>query len=149
MLCLGLSSCKHKGEGSVVVGQQGGVTVHTITAEEKTRPVLEEVVGTVREKSAASIEAKVSGRISKMYVDLGQRVAKDQLLAEIDAKLLNHDEVLKLIIQELQPLLSPPPEPPAKEMGFHAKEEPPAYGVISIKMTKKKIMMKRKRKKNS
>lgn len=66
-------------------------------------------------------------------------------LAEIDAKLLNHDEVLKLIIQELQPLLSPPPEPPAKEMGFHAKEEPPAYGVISIKkMTKKKIMMKRK-----
>jgi RND family efflux transporter MFP subunit len=62
------------------------VTVHTITAEEKTRPVLEEVVGTVRAKSAASIEAKVSGRISKMYVDLGQRVAKDQLLAEIDAK---------------------------------------------------------------
>ena len=86
LLCLGLSSCKHKGEGSVVVGQQGGVTVHTITAEEKTRPVLEEVVGTVRAKSAASIEAKVSGRISKMYVDLGQRVAKDQLLAEIDAK---------------------------------------------------------------
>jgi RND family efflux transporter MFP subunit len=83
---LGLSSCKHKGEGSVDVGQQGGVTVHTITAEEKTRPVLEEVVGTVRAKSAASIEAKVSGRISKMYVDLGQRVAKDQLLAEIDAK---------------------------------------------------------------
>ncbi len=62
------------------------MTVHTITAEEKTRPVLEEVVGTVRAKSAASIEAKVSGRISKMYVDLGQRVAKDQLLAEIDAK---------------------------------------------------------------
>ena len=67
-------------------GQQGGVAVHTITAEEKMRPVLEEVVGSVRAKSAASIETKVSGRISKMYVDLGQRVAKDQLLAEIDAK---------------------------------------------------------------
>ncbi len=70
-------------------------------------------------------------------------------LAEIDAKLLNHDEVLKLIIQELQPLLNPPPTPalPDKEMGFHVKEEPPAYDVVSIKkMPKKTIMMKRKKK---
>jgi len=69
-------------------------------------------------------------------------------LAEIDAKLLNHDEVLKLIIQELQPLLNPPATPalPDKEMGFHVREEPPTYGVVSIKkMTGKKIMMKRKK----
>jgi hypothetical protein len=59
-------------------------------------------------------------------------------LAEIDAKLLNHDDVLKLIIQELQPLLNPPATPtlPDKELGFHVKEEPPAYGVVSIKKTK-------------
>jgi hypothetical protein len=51
-------------------------------------------------------------------------------LAEIDAKLLNHDDVLKLIIQELQPLLNRPTTPtlPDKELGFHVKEEPPAYG---------------------
>lgn len=70
-------------------------------------------------------------------------------LAEIDAKLLNHDDVLQYIIQELQPLLNPPATPtlPDKEMGFHVKEEPSAYGVVSIKkMTKKKIMMKRKTK---
>jgi hypothetical protein len=64
-------------------------------------------------------------------------------LAEIDAKLLNHDEVLKLIIQELQPLLNPPTAPalPDKEMGFHVKEEPPAYGATRrkkfVKATKK------------
>jgi len=69
-------------------------------------------------------------------------------LAEIDAKLLNHDDVLQYIIQELQPLLNPPATPalPDKEMGFHVKEEPPVYGVVSIKkMTKKKIVMKRKK----
>jgi len=69
-------------------------------------------------------------------------------LAEIDAKLLNHDEVLQYIIQELQPLLNPPANPtlPDKEMGFHVREEPPAYGGVSIKkMTGKKIMMKRKK----
>ena len=62
-------------------------------------------------------------------------------LAEIDAKLLNHDDVLQYIIQELQPLLNQPalPTPPDKELGFHVKEEPPAYGVGSIrKATKKK-----------
>jgi hypothetical protein len=68
-------------------------------------------------------------------------------LAEIDAKLLNHDDVLQYIIQELQPLLNPPATPtlPDKEMGFHVKEEPSAYGVVSIKkMTKKKIVRKTK-----
>ena len=60
-------------------------------------------------------------------------------LAEIDAKLLNHDDVLQYIIQELQPLLSPPPAPPDKEMGFHVKEEPPAYGSTRRKKSVKAI----------
>lgn len=86
LLCLGLSSCSRKGEAPPGAGQQDAMAVHTVVAEEKTRPVLEEVVGSVRAKSMASIEAKVSGRIIRMHVDLGQRVTKDQLLAEIDAK---------------------------------------------------------------
>jgi RND family efflux transporter MFP subunit len=60
--------------------------VHVQVIEEAKRPVLEEVVGSVRAKSSATVEAKVSGRVSKMLVDLGQRVVKDQLLAEIDAQ---------------------------------------------------------------
>lgn len=80
------------------------LSVHVVTASEKVRPVFEEVVGSVRSKSTASIEAKVAGRISKMYVDLGQRVTKDQLLAEIDAKevkaqydraVANRDQVMR------------------------------------------------------
>jgi RND family efflux transporter MFP subunit len=84
--CFGLVACGRK-ELVVDASQPSdGPLVQSIVAESKSRPVFEEVVGSVRAKSVASIEAKVSGRIAKMHVDLGQRVAKDQLLAEIDAK---------------------------------------------------------------
>lgn len=43
-------------------------------------------------------------------------------LAQLDATLLRHDEALRIIWQELQPLLSPPPEPQKREIGFHARE---------------------------
>lgn len=86
LLWLGVASCGRKEEGASREETQKAPDVRIMAVEEKVRPVLEEVVGTVRAKSAASIEAKVAGRISKMHVDLGQRVTRDQLLAEIDAK---------------------------------------------------------------
>ena len=43
-------------------------------------------------------------------------------LAQLDATLLRHDEALRIIWQELQPLLSPPPEPQKPEIGFHVRE---------------------------
>jgi hypothetical protein len=46
-------------------------------------------------------------------------------LAQMDAKLLKHDDALRVIWRELQPLLEPPPpppEPPKKELGFHVRE---------------------------
>jgi hypothetical protein len=48
-------------------------------------------------------------------------------LAQIDKKLLQHDNVLKVIWRELQPLLNPPPDPPKPEVGFHVKEQPSPY----------------------
>lgn len=44
-------------------------------------------------------------------------------LAEIDQNLLVHDSALRDIYQKLLPLLSPPPEPKRREIGFHAKAE--------------------------
>lgn len=84
--CSGLVACGRKEAVVELSKPTEGLLVHGIVAEGKSRPVFEEVVGSVRAKSVASIEAKVSGRIAKMHVDLGQRVARDQLLAEIDAK---------------------------------------------------------------
>ncbi len=45
----------------------------------------EEVVGTVRARLRATLEAKVSGRISQMPVVLGQRVKAGDLVARLDA----------------------------------------------------------------
>jgi len=48
-------------------------------------------------------------------------------LAQMDAKLLEHDDDLRVIWQELQPLLTPPPVPPKPQIGFHAKEDNSPY----------------------
>ncbi|MEK7678295.1 MAG: ORF6N domain-containing protein [Verrucomicrobiota bacterium] len=48
-------------------------------------------------------------------------------LAEIDRTLLTHDTALRDIYQKLRPLLSPPPEPPRPEIGFHVKEDAAPY----------------------
>jgi hypothetical protein len=39
-------------------------------------------------------------------------------IAQIDAKLLKHDDVLRAIVHELQPLINPPPIPSKRQIGF-------------------------------
>jgi hypothetical protein len=48
-------------------------------------------------------------------------------LAQIDATLLRHDEALSMIWQELQPLITPPPEQEKPEIGFHVREPEAKY----------------------
>jgi len=59
--------------------------VQVQTAESKQRATTEEVVGTVQAKQHATLEAKLSGRIDKMPVLLGQAVKAGQLVARLDA----------------------------------------------------------------
>ena len=61
------------------------VQVRVQTVARKSRPATEEVVGTVRPKLSASIEAKVSGRVAQMLVAPGQSVTNGQLLIRLDA----------------------------------------------------------------
>ena len=42
-------------------------------------------------------------------------------LTQMDAKLLKQDDALRIIWRELQTLLSPPPSPPKRQIGFHQK----------------------------
>lgn len=60
------------------------VKVHTISP--KHRQAYEIVVGTVRSKLRAIIEAKVSGKIDSMLVEPGQEVKTGTLLATLDAR---------------------------------------------------------------
>ena len=55
------------------------------SAQMKQQTLTEEVVGTVRAKTRATLEAKLSGRIIAMPVELGQQVKAGALVAHLDA----------------------------------------------------------------
>jgi ORF6N domain len=55
----------------------------------------------------------------KMREHLATNAAILKRLAEIDKSLLIHDSALRDIYQKLLPLLSPPPDPPLRKIGFH------------------------------
>lgn len=60
-------------------------SVRGLTVERKARAATEDVVGTVRPKLSAAIEAKVSGRISQLPVVPGQLVKAGERLIQLDA----------------------------------------------------------------
>lgn len=62
------------------------VAVRVAEVTDKARTSNEEVVGTVRPKLRAVIEAKVSGKIEKLLVAPGQQVKAGDLLAQLDAR---------------------------------------------------------------
>ena len=87
---LALTSCGHKGEGLKENSARLPVAqVRVQAAGNKSRAMTEEVVGTVRAKLHATLEAKLSGRIDKMPVVLGQRVKAGELMARLDAAEIN------------------------------------------------------------
>jgi hypothetical protein len=59
----------------------------------------------------------------RAFVKLRDEIASNlsvlRRLSEIDKKLLEHDVVLREVIERLQPLLNPPPEKPKSKIGFH------------------------------
>jgi len=57
-------------------------------------------------------------------------------LAQMDAKLLEHDDALRIMWQELQPLLAPPPVPTKEDIGFHVREDAPKYRSKANKLAK-------------
>jgi RND family efflux transporter MFP subunit len=61
------------------------VQVRTRTVESKPSTAVEEVVGTVRARLRATIEAKTSGRITEIPVVMGQRIHAGELLVRLDA----------------------------------------------------------------
>jgi hypothetical protein len=68
-------------------------------------------------------------RVVRAFVQMREALATNEAvlrrLAEIDKTLLEHDAALRALWGKLRPLLAPPPEPPAKEMGFHTKLRKP------------------------
>jgi RND family efflux transporter MFP subunit len=76
----------HEQKGSPVSQPLPSAPVRLQTVEPKSHLATEDVVGTVRAKLHAAIEAKISGRIEKMLVAPGQVVKAGDLLAQLDAR---------------------------------------------------------------
>jgi RND family efflux transporter MFP subunit len=78
------AGCGRKHEPQAVPGEaMAPATVRVQRIEAVKQPVVEEVVGTVQPKLQAVIEAKVSGRITRLPVTLSQSVKQGDLLAEL------------------------------------------------------------------
>ena len=62
--------------------------------------------------------------VIRAFIELREKVAANaailKRLAEIDKTLLQHDTALRDIYRKLLPLLSPPPEPRRRQIGFSA-----------------------------
>ncbi len=88
-----VSGCGKKHEPQAAAGESlPPATVRVQKVEKLTQSALEEVVGTVQPKLQAVIEAKVSGRITRLPVTVGQSVKQGDVLVdlatqEIQAKL--------------------------------------------------------------
>lgn len=86
VVALALAGCGSKHENAKENSARLPIAkVRVQTVESKSRPITDEVVGTVRAKTRATLEARLSGRIEKMPVVLGDKIQKGQLVARLDA----------------------------------------------------------------
>jgi RND family efflux transporter MFP subunit len=83
-IVLALGAC-HSKKGTAPESRPP-VAVRTVLAQNDKRPSTEEVVGTVRAKLRAAIEAKVSARIESLLVAPGQLVKAGDLIAQLDPR---------------------------------------------------------------
>jgi RND family efflux transporter MFP subunit len=84
-MAVSLSGC-HKEPGLPAKASLPSAPVRAVAVETKKHKALEEVMGTVRAKTRATIEAKVSGRIEQMLVNPGQQVKTGELLVQLEVK---------------------------------------------------------------
>jgi RND family efflux transporter MFP subunit len=84
LLALVITGCgKKQGAETSSEPQLPVAIVRVQTIEATTRPVIEEVVGTVQPRLQAVVEARLNGRIIAMPVTLGQSVASGEVLVEL------------------------------------------------------------------
>lgn len=81
VVCAGCSS-RDKGT------KENVVAVHTVTVAKTTGNSQLSYVGTIEEETGASLSFKVQGNVQRIFVEEGQRVGKETLLAELDAETL-------------------------------------------------------------
>jgi hypothetical protein len=74
----------------------------------------------LRSPRAVQMSLYVVRAFVRMREELLANAAILKRLAQIDRKLLEHDVVLRYVVEKLMPLLAAPPAPPKRKIGFHA-----------------------------
>ena len=85
ILAVSFTSCSHKQEARENI-QLPTASVRVQAVESGNQPAIEEVMGTVKAKLQATIEAKVAGKIESLPVSLGQSVRSGDLLVQLDVR---------------------------------------------------------------
>lgn len=73
----------------------------------------------LRSERAVQMSIYVVRAFVKLRDELTANLGVLRRLSEIDKKLIEHDVVLREVLERLQPLLTPPPEKPKRKIGFH------------------------------
>ncbi|MBI4773437.1 MAG: efflux RND transporter periplasmic adaptor subunit [Deltaproteobacteria bacterium] len=79
-----LSGCGNGGEPNASTGEDHAPVVETITIEAADLPIRVRYVGSTRPEASVVLEARVPGLIKSYFAELGERVAKDSVLARIE-----------------------------------------------------------------
>lgn len=89
-----LSNNKKENEAKTAVVAQGGgaVSVRTATIKKEAIDLDFGVNGTFEPNQEIKFLSENAGRVNKIYVDEGDRVTKGQILARIDAEIINTDK---------------------------------------------------------
>jgi hypothetical protein len=77
-----------------------------------------QVANVLKSKRAVAMSVYVIRAFIQLREQLVTNTAILKRLAEIDETLLVHDSALRDVYQKLLPLLSPPPDPPRRQIGF-------------------------------
>lgn len=81
----------------------------------------------LRSEAAAKMGIFIIRAFVKAREELGSNQEIFKRLAEIDKNLLSHDSALRDLYQKIIPLLSPPPDPAKRQIGFRVKEKTGKY----------------------
>lgn len=76
-------------------------------------------------KRAVSMSVYVVRAFVRIRREMLTHATLEARLQRIEKTLIAHDAGLRDIFQKIRPLLLPPPEPPRRKIGFHARENAP------------------------
>lgn len=80
-----ISSCSGPAKKENITGDKSA-RVHVVTVEAKQQTAADRILGSVRPKKQASIEAKVSGKITAIKVTQGQHVTEGDAICDLGGK---------------------------------------------------------------